>query len=92
MSVMLFMGTTLFPTITDPSVIQEVLYMGWCDNSLFFHKTRLKLNSDGTIYMNIYNFIRARGFESKFPFNGLIILEHMLASKVVIIYVFLICL
>ncbi len=60
---MLFVGTTISPTITDPSVICKVPSI-----------TRSKLTSDGTVHMNMCNLKRAGGFDGTFPFNGLIIL------------------
>ncbi len=49
------------------------------------------MNSAGTIYMNMYNLKRARGFDGKFPFSGLIILEDTLAKIVVIVNELMVC-
>ncbi len=55
-----------------------------------FSNNKPELNSDGAIYMNMYNSKRARRFDSKIPFRGLIILEDALSNKLVIIYMALI--
>ncbi len=40
-SVMLFVGITLSPTITDFSVVLEACYMEWCGKCYAFCHTRL---------------------------------------------------
>lgn len=71
-------GSTLSPTMSDPSVILEGLIWDNAMNYLFSHN-RPKLYNDGTIHMNV-----------KYPLDCLIIFEDLLSYIIIVIYALLI--
>ncbi len=86
--ILLFVGTT----INDPSVIPKFIIRNGVANVNVFSDTRPQLNCDCTVYMDMYSHEGSGGFDGKFSFNGLIILEDLLSNKVIMIDEMLICL
>ncbi len=50
-----------------------------------FGYTSPELNGDCTVNMNTYNLKGTRGFDGKFPFDSVIILEDSLSNTIVIV-------
>ncbi len=71
---MIFVGTTLSPTITEPLIITEDPHKGWSKNVNLFSHTSFDLNGDSNVHMNAYNPKGARVFDSRFP---LILLSYL---------------
>lgn len=66
--------------------------MGWSSKFLLFSHTDPELNGDSIIHMNAYNLKGTRGFDGKFPFDFIIMLEDSLSYIVIIIDALLIAL
>ncbi len=89
-SVMLFVGTTLSPTILNLQSFHRVLICDSTTNVSLFSHTSSELDGEGTIQVDAYNLNRVGIFDGKFPFDGVIILQDVLCTKDIIFNVLLI--